>query len=1624
MKKDSFLSAMGDVDEKFIAEYEKAKKARRTKLVTRITAIAASVCLVISATAVSLPLLIKDKNISKAEEPLPLLQNTEPTASDATAPAEPGEPDEPTGPITVLSITPEKKNGDYVACDSDFIVEAENATADLVREHIYISGGPEYTVTEESEGKYRVSIEGSLSSGNVVSLSYANEGVTEYSWAFETERELEVITHTPGNNDSGVSVNTVIELELSIATDGCMGDYITFTPEISGTWESVAKLHRFIPDYPLSPDTTYTVTVSPGYSYGEYTMDEEYSFSFYTGKRPYIHSNKTPNLDNMTYFYPDEEICIRLYETYNIPSAVSGVTLYTFASAEDAAAYLDGHTELPVTEHSRPTYEYERLTEYTSEVRIGTLSTGYYLARIYEDGSAFPSHEAVLCINPINAYVSVTAEDILVWSDTPDLRVQYGDVSGVTGEDGIALLEDAADGTGKTGYVYLGEKEPLILAVPNCSDDSYPNGYIYTDKPFYKPDDTVHFWGAVPNGLISGDGGRAYKAELYNNGVMVDSMDVTPDEHGTFHGSFTFSDMLTGSGAVYLTYNGEHIGSHSFDFENYYLQNYYYDISYERYYVREGDSFDFDVTVTHVSGVTVSGKRIRANIAGQDFYALTDEYGTAHFSVPCPERDFGPFERYSNDQIHPVHIYIHNGDTEEESSADPVIHRQIYAVYSENDYIFTSSDGTYTVKGTYVKPELTDGMTDTPAESDFHEGEATFSGTVTYTLVTHNRVRTEPYVDPFTGKQYQRYEPADDESYTLDVIEFESVTEYTARAQAYTLPESTEYTCYSLQVDFRLTSEDGTVEMSDSSHILASNFYVTPGEPLNGYDRSAGTIVEQYQGYRINASEYSYYRYTLGIEKTSVNDGENVDISILNSLSGDTENEGTFLRVIYRNGVIEAEQVPVNEASFTYDAEEYGPFVKVSGAVFKDGRFYRLPAYTVRQNAAERTLTVTTETDKDSYAPGEQVTLTVSVRDSKGDPVSCAVNISAINKALFGEEGRDDTDRNEDGDATGIVNYILYSSQGYYPIYNFSTHHDRELLLYIGGSGGGDGYGEARVDFSDTACFETVVTDENGTAIVTFTLPEGVTTYRVTTHAAYNGELFGSRIDNISVNMDFFLQSEAPVGQKSTDDFSPYAIAFCDSNEMVNYTFTIKETGQSIDAYAFTGAAANVNFGKLKEGTYTLRIDATLGEYRDAIEIPFEVVSGAMYDAYTETLSAGQTLTVTPTALPVKIKLYSDTTEHYLQLLDYLSSLPSSRADALLSAALGNRLYSSLLCADNGVNHPYLPDDFITEDGALSMYSESSADLILTALCNYYTPFMKRTSVKDSRLSTDIYVRELLVKASLGNGVLDELKLMESSVAGDEQLTAVIGLSYAFLGDYDSASRMYALLPERSEIRGTNGLRAILATFIDRENASELISALIEEECEEFYLGFAVASYLQNRIDSASEPLDITLSVNGKTEKHTVLPLQVKTVTVMSADAEGSLTVTADGNEHIRCSVTYTDCEHMSSQDDYYVYLEGDLTKYGTAYLVFNADNFEGHQNYHVALPPAMRSNGDTFSVNGVYGSADKEQLNIHISSDCTGPVRIPLTVTRTGNYRIEPIRLTTEAGNHYYSNEIVFDIK
>jgi hypothetical protein len=691
------------------------------------------------------------------------------------------------------------------------------------------------------------------------------------------------------------------------------------------------------------------------------------------------------------------------------------------------------------------------------------------------------------------------------------------------------------------------------------------------------------------------------------------------------------------------------------------------------------------------------------------------------------------------------------------------------------------------------------------------------------------------------------------------------------------------------------------------------------------------------------------------------------------------------------------------------------PGLTYAGALFIDGKFYRIPAIYYDYNEEDSKLTIDINTDKNSYKPQDEVVVKFKVKDKDNKGVKTKISVSVVDKAVF----------NIAGDSTNILDSI-YSNRTY-KAYLFSSY--RDFALGTSGGGMGDVGGEPRSKFGDTVYFEEIETNSNGEAEVKFKLNDSVTSFVLTAHAANADGYVGVSKKDIVSTLPLAISVIEPKGLKTSDDVVISANSVGSAKDKVKYTFEIKEINKKIEKTAKMGETTFANFGKLKEGTYNVVIRAVSGKENDAIEFPFTVKTSQQEIAVKTTAKVSEVKTLKPLKNPIILEFYKDGFSKYMKYLDIMTETNQDRLDTRVAyykaLELENKYY--------GTDYSVVVNDMskFNNKGVLRYLKKEANSLIATALVNYYYP-----SIYDLKSSTfynaisdtedaSVALDNLLVLASMKEPVLDQLNYIKKSINQAEPEVALkLALAYAFIGDYNDAKELYDSNKDKENV---DGYVAILATFVDKENAEKLIDELYAKNYADRYVFFAMMSYFVNNETDLSKESTITVSYNDKKETIKLKALSMQKLVISSKDLD-TLSITSDDendmvNYYYQSGISEIDKNNV--KNNIKLSIENKSLYIGqTANLKLDISKIKGISgNLKVFLPNSMRYSG-SIKGDGAYLSSNKgEYLVIYISEKHSNTISIPIYVTYPGKYKVEEVILK-DNDKYYISNTIDVNIK
>ncbi len=1518
--------------------------------------------------------------------------------------------------LKIVGVTPTKQENDILSNDSHFIISTENGSIEELRKTLVLDPAVDYDLVEKSAGlEYELIPASTISDNIVVNVNSVKNGVASYKWAFQTKKALSVSKIYPANGASYVDPNSYIEFNFSYPEVEDAEKHFKISPNVEGSFSKTSRGWRFSPKQPFAADTTYEITITAGLTYGEEIMTSDFHSSFSTFSHAVTSSNDTDRYityDTISTFTESQTPIIVVYGDAYDNAAKFNVE--KIASADEFIRHLNGES---VSGESLGEKRFQKIDGDADYSRTGslvlneTLPIGYYIFHLQsEEGQNLLT--ANVQVNNLAAYAFESERDVIFWVAEDgelksDININYKGKDYKTGDNGLLKLNDVTNFSNAIDFAKVGNSDtPLIVGLKNFKNDLYPTGFIYTDRPLYKPTDTIKVWGFVPLSFFADYpklDGFNLSLSYYQmaDEVIPFKQSITVNSDGTFSVELNLDNFKDCNYArINLTYNDAVIASRSITIEDYSLENYSYEFIMPKNYVLSGENIDFKIKVSHVTGFPAANKDLVVTYDSHDYYGTTNSYGEASFSLPTV-KEFSNEERSYMLTSKPINVKSAGAEYNKYST-----YTYVY-IYKTNLALEMSQDEANNIMNFSAKTlDLATEVTTDSANTNLPQ--TNFSGQATIKVFEQKTTRTltSYYYNQYTKKQYPQYNI----SYSTEVIESKDV-EIKDGKYEYSYPTaykpSTENTYYTYFVQISTTDTLGLPAFSSKRPYHTGSYL---GDDSYRYEVKA--IIDGYYGIYANGGpyqEYNYYRFRFKNASGSMryNIGDAISLGLYDFNGEKIHNNGRILTIGYKERVFSTEVSEDEDFNYTFDYNSY-PGAKFIGAYFVDGKFHRVAPSYYDYDESNSKITVSIETDKESYAPRGHVKAKVIATYPDGSRVqSGRINLSVVNEAIF----------NAASDNTSILQSI-YTNK-YFKNYSMSTFRDYDLADSGGGLGAGGG--EPRSNFGDTLFFGEK-TFTNGEAEFEFDLNDSVTSFRLTAIAVRpdNNIAAGAGMKTISSFLPLSISTVMPKKVKNTDDLVLNATSPVSGSDLIHYTFEIKGTDKRAEATGNRGENVYVNLGKLELGNYQILISGRddVGN-EDSMEYSLEIIESAQEVAVKNTINLSETPSITPAKNPIIIEIYNKEAKKYIDYLSKLETNLTERLDTQIAyykaQALKNKIYGD----QNSTAAPSF-DIYLTDDGLIKNLENAGGDRVLTALVNYYSPnsFSLQASNYSVEIGDDLTttLEKLLILASFKEPVLLDLhSAYRRWSTGGETASAhdkiILGLAYAFLGDYDSAKSIEPSYEEalHSDYSRDKDLLAVLSTFVNKAEATKRIDQVLAEEPSAEYIDFAILSFFSNNEVDILKKETVKVSQGGKTETLTLHGLSVLKRLFSSSDLAELKFSTASNDLYATYYYQGRISELADYTNDITARIEGDTTIGSTAQLVIDISNLvDENRNgeLNLALPAGLKFSATFSGADGFYLSRNNnEYVKLSLNKNYKeNEIRIPLYVAAPGNYELEPI--------------------
>jgi len=1349
-----------------------------------------------------------------------------------SAEPDPTEP-EPTGEVLLfapaalggIQITPLSASERGVSLDSAFLItsDVKTLTAEHLEAYLSVPCGEVFTVEENDGGIFTLRFGSLLAHHRIYNFVYGPSGYTPASHAFQTVDRFRITASSPANASFDIPTNAGIEITFSQPLAGDFEDAFNIYPSVQGRFHQRGNTHIFASSS-MQPGTAYTVTIRQGLTSAEgEVLDEDYTFTFVTRWG----SGQTPSfsLRGEAYetFLPWDEVFIALDISRNFTARNFTVSVYELYTAAHFIDFKGTHTGTRVAEYEITAVEID-VSEWQSLFYLflgESLPEGYYVAEIRSTWST--SREVVykfIQISSLSVYSLAIAGEAIFWVHdavtglpAEGARIQVGEGhSFLTDREGIAITSTRQDSRTPILIEY-GETLPFAYAQPTfgrrplLASDRFLF-YMYTDRPVYRPNDTVDVFGAV----MPRYGHTHLPTDRFT--LHIGDMMEIPIELDAFN-AFALRVPVTGMFGwpeIEVRANGERLMSawpQFIDYANhaFVLRGEWDKTAYDI------DEYAFiELNVTSFAGMPIEGVVLRMD----ELSFTTNENGVASGSMRTERAEWRshwmPYWEY--------HWIWASGDAQV-SQGIPAPR-----IIAPSDIMLEHEwDGTSLILNAnkILVDRLDAHHRDLPPwtsiDTDTFRGESVdieFTIRVTRNVTTRT-IRSQRY-DHINRRTVTTY------TYTTAVEpNYRTIRGHTVNGQAIVigLPRSDDPM---IRYDFDITYDD-TRKLASTVRVWSNSLYTSQG-----------------------AGDTSIRFFNFEPEENPLRIGQTTQVSLTegriwhgwDGTVGETTpiENGRILAVMVNNdGILSVNTGSPSGVPITFtEACIYNTLVM--GAYF-DGRYIfpvTNPA-TLTFDTIEREIEIDLTFCREGYKPGDEVTL-----DIVSAP-HAQVLISVVDESAF-------LGRWNDADFLPRFYQSARLSIWSFNHSQFASHTQHEFggegyHNGWGGDGGDGGIDDFRDDFTDNPVFELIRTDANGRASLTFILPHQVTSWRVTAIAltpdGYGGDVREQVISALDFYVDLLLTTEYIIG----DDIAAAARVH-GTREPVDFTFEVLQDGVSLYTHRQTAARrTEFNAGKLPIGEYIMRVTAVSAHYRDAVELPFSVVRS---DLIIENRIRGQLspesnelnpATLTMRDLPVQVSLTNAAIRPLTRILFEAGDARSPRTDARAAAAFTHEFFTGeadLGAFRAGIHHHTggIPEmiygDTDTSDGIY--YTARFA----ASFPEFVNPHEIRRFIQadGSRRATSATERaaRLLALAAVGDPVLLCIQ-NEITQLGEGDYFAWLYLTAALvaIGDDTGAKRLYtgALIPPPAAIseqeRETSGtLRLFIQTALDPQAALDYIN--------------------------------------------------------------------------------------------------------------------------------------------------------------------------------------------------------
>ncbi|MBI5031972.1 MAG: Ig-like domain-containing protein [Chloroflexi bacterium] len=764
----------------------------------------------------------------------------------------------------------------------------------------------------------------------------------------------------------------------------------------------------------------------------------------------------------------------------------------------------------------------------TQDLQLDALPAGtYYLtvksAEGVNDTQVLVSTKTALTLKRTTDQVLVWATSITDGSPVQRLLLTFynskGETVGTGATDKDGLYEGTIKLTKDSLYV-VGVREGDVAAV----SDQWEQGiepwrfenvqyqwnpmkhtyrvYVYTDRPLYRPGQTVYF-----KAIVRSDDDGAYtqppagtqvqiKVGDWQERVLYDKTLKTSD-FGSIADSFTINPEA-GLGTYQIVAKiGDEEYSNDIQVEEYRKPEYSVSVSVDRKDYVSGDTITATIRANYFFGGAVTGSKVHWTLYANDYYFYWSG-GDLDFGEVSGQRYYGYGKEISSGDA----TLNANGELVLKLPADISQEKrsQVYTIEAtvtdESNQPQSAIAATLVHRGNFyigMKPSNYIGTKGTPARFDIQ------------TLDTNGKPVGKVAV-----------------SYTLNLINWNCYTKKDDKGRNI-------WKCDEVKTEIQrgdwTTDANGKYQLQFTPPKGGS--YRLDAE---GKDARGNRVLGQTWMWVSDRSQFLSWAYEnndrigLVLDKKQYKVGDVAKVLIQSPYE-----KATALVTLERGKIISRQLIALDSNSATVDVpitDSYFPNVYVGVILIPQGGFadgipsFKMGLVNLPIMSDAKALNVSVASNKTQYLPRDKASYSIKTLDASGKPVSAEVSLSVVDKAVLALAS----------------NFGADITQGFYGKRDLAVNTAQSLTVFLarvnqredfgGGGGGGE---EPRKSFPDIAYWNpTIVTDSSGNAKVDVTLPDNLTTWTAIANGVTASTQVGKAQSDTIVTKDLIVRPVLP----------------------------------------------------------------------------------------------------------------------------------------------------------------------------------------------------------------------------------------------------------------------------------------------------------------------------------------------------------------------------------------------------------------------------------------------------------------------------------------------------------------